>query len=220
MPMPIFNTAVILPKSSDFINTMNNFGLKPKWFEQIGTRILAEYNRATPHDAVVAGGLYAYLSGVRAVRDILTPQGFEFSSQNNIESTYRPKDKFKIIISSGCPDTGKDQGHPTTKNPKGPQLKKLLHYDPRQYLLPEVVLNLKPEKIWILLFHVDIKNEEFRMELSQPLQMELNGEKERVEHWNQRIIFPSIKVNLEPVISQPEFASEIDIKIKRRVNEQ
>lgn len=217
--MNISTPAVILPKSSDFINTMKSFGLEQKWFEQIGLRILAEYNRTTPHDAVVAGGLYAYLSGVRAIRDILTPQGFNFSSQNNIESTYRPTDKFKIIISSGCPETGKDKGTPKTKNPKGAQMKKMLRRDPRQGLIPGIVLNLTPENIWILLFHVDIENEEFRMELSQPLQMEINGEKERVDRWNKRIIFPPIKVNPEPIIPQPEFASDLDIKIKRRGNE-
>lgn len=211
--------AVILPKTSDFINTMNRFGLKPKWFQQIGLRILAEFNRTTPHDAVSAGGLYAYLSGVRAIRDILAPQGFKFLSQNNIESTYRPTDKFKIIISSGCPDTGKNKGTPKTRNPKGKQIKRMLYYNPNQILIPGVISKLRPEDIWILLFHVDIKNEEFRMELSQPLQMEINGEKERVEHWHQRIIFSPIKFNPEPIIPQPEFASELDIKIKRRINE-
>lgn len=86
-------------------------------------------------------------------------------------------------------------------------------------MIPGIVLNLTPENIWILLFHVDIENEEFRMELSQPLQMEINGEKERVDRWNKRIIFPPIKVNPEPIIPQPEFASDLDIKIKRRSNE-
>lgn len=208
------------PDTATFINKINQLGLDGQWFRQIGARILSEYTLTTPNDARCASGLYAYLAGVRATRDILVGHGFKPLSQNNVESTYREIDNFKIIISSGCSNTGKNNGKdPATKNPKGRKLKKIIYYNPNQYLLPGIKSNLKPGNVWLLLFHIDEEREELRMELSRPYQMEINGEKERIDRWCERLILSPIEFNSQPTLKKPEFSSEIDIEIKRRSNE-
>jgi hypothetical protein len=76
-------------------------GIKEKELREIGEKILTAYRQATPHDALAAPGEFAYLEGVRSVRNLLCPRGWENKSDNNLELTESPEKGISIVVSSG-----------------------------------------------------------------------------------------------------------------------
>lgn len=212
------------------ISALESLGLKNEWLSQICLKALAAFNQATHYDAASAAGSYAYFAAVRAKREILCPQGWQLMRQNNLEITRSPNDNMAIIVSSGDENTGIRDKVPKTKNPKGRQTKMVVYQNHEQMPLPfplldnmeqndKKVIELGPT--WILLYHIDSVNSELRMELSLPIEMDIDELK--VSGWNTRIILEPIDLhdpikNLEQEI-KPEYNSEPEIRIIRRKNE-
>lgn len=212
---------VTLPNTSRHFDQLHELGLKNEWLEEVGLKALAAHNQTTTHDALTASGTYAFLETVRALRDILCPKGWEIVRQHNLELTKHPEKNIFIIVSSGTKDTGKEHGHPMTRNPKGRQTKKVVAYNAKLLRLPGMEYNfdVKEEQniIWMLLYCIDTEKTEMRLEISLPTKMDID--ELRVSGWHQRIILPVIKFEPTPTFSNAEFAPEIPFEIKRRINE-
>jgi len=212
---------VLLPDTPRHFDQLQELGLEIEWLTEVGLKALAAYNQTTVHDALTAPGTYAFFEAVRSLRDILCPKGWEIVRQHNLELTKHPDHNTLIIISSGTKDTGKEYGHPMTKNPKGKQTKKVVAYNAKQIRLPGMEYNFDVKEegqatVWMLLYYIDMARAEMRLELSLPIKMDID--EMRVDGWHKRIVLPSIKLDPTPILSHPEFAPELPLELKRRTN--
>lgn len=215
--------------TSENHSALESLGLKHEWLSQICMRALAAFNQATYYDAASAAGIYAYLAAVRAKREILCPQGWQLMRQNNLEMTKNPNDNTAIIVSSGDENTGVRDKIPKTKNPKGSQTKMIVYQNHEPMPLFPSLDNLEADEkkaieigsTWILLYHIDSVNSQLRMELSLPIEMDVD--ELRVSGWDTRIILSPIDFN-DPVANleheiRPEYNPEPEIKIIWRKDE-
>lgn len=214
--------AVIKADTTEQIESIKSLGLKPQWLTTICLRALAAYNQRTENDAICAGGSYAYFAAVRAMRDVLGPNGWIKEREQNLELTVNKKTGIRLVVSSGNKDVGIEHGFPKTRNEKGGQTQKFVENNNTQQQL-DLPLTIPRKKIeqsddinptWMLLHYIDNVKNEMRSELSIPLEMD---SRERVSKWGSRILLPSIK--LDSVINQENaFDGEprLDIKIERR----
>ena len=215
-------TAIMLPDSLDQINALENLGLKQEMLQSIGLRILTAYSQATPHDAVGAAGTYAYLSAVKSIRDILKKEGWEPLQKDNMEMVTHKKLNINILVSSGDRFTGKTEREPSNKNPKGTRTSQVVSNNPRQpYLFPvmnkAVQLKKAPTPTWFLFYHVDLKKEEMRMELSLPSSYDL--ERRKIHGLVERIILSPVEFDGYNIDIEEEFAPEFEFEVKRKGNE-
>lgn len=214
-------TTTLQPNTPEQQKTLKTLGINPQLLCEIGTRILAAYNQATPHDAANAAGSFAYFAAVKASRDILCPQGWAPLRKHNLEFVVQLGRNLLLLVSSGDKNTGfVGDVEPKTKNPKGNQTRKVVAKNANQlYLWPEMeppehILDFDSAPAWFLLYHIDPKEGIMRMELSLPIGFDI--EELRVDGWKQRIILQSIEFNPSPTLPDSDFADEFEVEIRRK----
>lgn len=181
----------------------------------------AARNNATKNDPPGTAGINAYSAIVREIGDSLLPKGWERVINHNLVLTINAETKTAIAVSSGNYNVGIEDAIPRTKNPKGKQYQNITS-DNRDIFDVEkkIQKNIFPDfQILILLYFYDYKKGEMRLELSSPIDMDING---YVNGWHKRIIFSPILFDLEPdpKRKQPDSFSDnsqdFDIPVIRR----
>ncbi len=215
-------STIMLPDTPDQLNALDCLGLADNLFHDIGLRILTAYSQTTPNDAAGASGQYAYLAAVRSIRDILKRKGWEPLREANVELITNAELKVNILVSSADKFTGMENREPSNKNPKGSQTRNIVSKNPKQpYLFPDMnvvaQLKLEPTPTWFLFYHVDVKNDEMRMELSLPNSYDL--ERRKIHGLVERIILSPIEFDGYEIEIEEEFAPEFEFEIKRKGNE-
>ena len=213
------DTICFVPNTVQQINEIKSFGLKSEWLREVGMKALSAHNQTTSHDATTASGSYAYFAAVRALRDILCVKGWKQTVVNNVEMVTHPELDVYIMVSSGNRDTGNENATPKTKNRKGNQTKKFVSLNNWQMRLPTMersVANISLNRVWMLLFHIDTSKSQMRMELSLPVEMDLDGL--RVSAWNRRIVIEPIDFSHTPDLNalDQDFSPELNIEIERK----
>ena len=213
---------IFSPTIGSFNDKLNELGLRAEWLTPISERALLAFNSATPHDPKSAAGVNSYNMAVRTLRDILCPKGWEPKTDNNLEITGNDSIGVSIIVSSGDKGTGNPNKTPKTKNGKGEQTKKVVFQNSMTpSLFPEFdaehIKELEISSTWMLLYHIDMKAKQVRMELSLP--MEIDFYDTRVTSWKERIILPALDFGSRPVIKPEEFVESYEPEIKRKSND-
>lgn len=214
------SNTVLLPESFEHQNELNNLGLKGEWLKEIGLRILAARRQTTPHDARTAAGSYAYFAGVKSLRDILRPHGWQPLFKDCLEFVTNGDSSVRLLVSSGDINTGNNDHSPKAKNKRGPKTKKFIDENFAQ-------LSFWPDEhkkdsnanvsTWVLLHFFDEKKSEMRMELSLPIYFD--DSKENIEDWTKRIILTKIKID-DIAINEPiEESQDFNFEIRRKQNE-
>lgn len=214
-------TICFIPKTTEQIEEIDRLGLKSEWLQKVGMKALAAYNQTTSHDATTAPGTYAYFAAIRALRDILCPKGWGRSVHKNVEMVVHPEDLISIIVSSGNQDTGNKKRNPKTKNIKGTQTKNLVSFNKEQLQFPfmkQKITNISINHTWMLLFHVDEQKSQMRIELSLPIEMDVD--ELRVSGWQKRIIIDPIDFSHTPDPSdlEKDFTQEFTVELRRKSN--
>ncbi len=197
-------------------------GLRSEWIEEVAEKILTAFNQVTPNDAVCAAGFYSYLTGVRALRDVVCPKGWERLRENNLEITRNPENGVALLVSSGDINTGNKNKTPKTKNPKGEGTKKIVSQNSDGcHLWPEFdekhTKEVSVGQYWYFLYCVDLNKKQMRTEISLPVGKDFFGS--RIDDWKIRIIPPAIDFEPSVVITNPEFAETFDFEIRRKSND-
>jgi len=220
------STLVIHPGSVEYKKKLDSFGLTEDILQSVGEKIFGDYMKATPNDVKGAAGSLAYFGGIRALRDILCPLGWQKHCEGNVEMVLEPSSQFAITASSGNKDTGNERKEPKTKNHKGNETARLIikNQSESHLLFPEMALNTviyNPEHTatWFLLYHVDSVKNEVKMELSLPISIDVYSM--RVDQWKERIILATVSYDGTPIdtTNQNETYLDFDIEIKRKNNE-
>ncbi len=216
--------AILITQPFDVRSKLQELGLDEDVLRQIAYRALAARSQFTENHPPNGGGLFMWLEGVAAMRELLAPPPLKWHPENinNLSLTVNEDNTFAIIVAAGDEGTGRENMDPCTNSKKGPNTRTAVEQN--LFLWGMFPDEIKPEDIlkatsgrttWLFLLHYDAINDEMRCELSQPVEM---TEDDHVKGWSVRIILPPVSftgptTDLSPDVPQ---SPEIDIKVKKR----
>lgn len=169
----------------------------------------------TKNDPPSTPGYNAWSTTVRALRDLLVPQGWERNDDQNYSTVISPAKDIAIAVATGNDATGDETREPNTKYPRGAATQAAVDENKLLYSLfaptPEEEAEAK-RATWILLKkRVD---DTAYAELSLPASMTKDG---FVEEWDTRIILDPILID-PSVILDDDLTDDIDIPVIRKSN--
>jgi hypothetical protein len=88
----------IVTEPQDVDARLAAFGVRRQDLLQIPLLALGARNDSVPFDPRTAKGQFSYIYGVRAMRQVFVPAGYEVVSRQNIESVYHPSAGRKIMF--------------------------------------------------------------------------------------------------------------------------
>ena len=169
---------------------LDKFDLDTSIIWDVGLSAHAVYASLTEHNPSYS---YPHITGsaLRKLRDSLTPK-FEAEKRCEIEVTTHISGDFTILIARGNSQVGSpDQAaHPDSYRPRGPKTYELWTAT-QQPALPD--FGIQVPRLYILLFYIDVKSNEIRLELSRPDTMKRahpRSKKYRFRDWLERIVIP------------------------------
>lgn len=169
-------------------------------------------DRCTPSHPPTFPGLLAWGETVRALRDRLAPLGWRRNDAGGLSTVVDAAGQVAIAVATGDEATGNESVPPSTKYTKGPSTQLMIEGNQGVLeFMREESSSEPPRRVtWLLLFR-RIDNE-IKAELSLPVNIGLDG---RVDAWQERIILPSVRldvVNLPgvDVVESPEIVVEVN----------
>lgn len=168
----------------------------------------------TDNDPASAPGLLGWIRTVRGVRDVLGAKGWSKRYEEGIELAISPDGSVAIAVATGDQGTGRSEGSPKTKNPKGPAMVAVMSRS--QAWLPTMAPPkasppARPRSTWFLLIARDSR--QVRCELSLPSSI---GADWRVEEWIERILLEPVPVSEEAERSPVDEEPDIEVDVSRR----
>lgn len=123
------------------------------------------------HDPITAGGLFAYIYGTRALRDVLAPKGWKIDRTDNIESIYNRDTGVRIIFQNT--DSAADMlRDPKALSGKGAASERVVDLAQKNIFpeFDEEDMQRVNKTVWF--FCVAVNGERVQAELSCPLAVE------------------------------------------------
>jgi len=166
----------------------------------------------TGHHPQNFAGLVTWGDAVRELRDLLVPKRWAAADTRGFPTVVHPSGKHQIAVAGGTRDTGRHNGIPRTRRPKG-IVAQLAIADNQLSLDPSgdvfgVAYNQPLAQTWFLIHYADALADEIRIELSLPAEMH-NGV---VTAWTERVIIDPLPGTRDvPIEAPPETAIDIDV---------
>ena len=198
----------------DAVSMLEAMGLSGEIMNEICRRGLAEYFRATLYHPSNAAGTFLYHELVRATRELLVPNGWDFAEES-LSFTLNRELSIALAVSSGNIYTGNRTRNPSSKYPKGPTTQDAIVGNARQLGLfdniPSMTEFAQPRaakhvdfnkfQTWWLIHYVDLHDQVMRAELSLPTSISSAGE---INQWEIRIILDPIRFDEEPSVERSD----------------
>lgn len=167
----------------------------------------------TANDPPNAAGFDAWARTVRALREMLIPQGWTRNDDANFSTVISPDGRVAIAVATGDEGTGNPGATPKTKYPKGPATVAAIRNNRRQLLLfkSNEITTGDDVATWMLVRR-RVEDSLFS-ELSLPADL---GEDERVVDWAVRIILEPISLEPTPIEDRTDQIEQIEIEVRRR----
>lgn len=170
----------------------------------------------TSHDPPNLPGILAWAKPIRHLRDTLTPRGWGADDTRNYSTVVHPSGGFAVAVAAGTAATGRPDGRPTTRTPKGPATEEavnrnqlsLAELSPSSFDSPPTQVELR--QTWLLLHHADAGAEEIRLELSLP-DVIVGG---YVTGWRERLVIEPLAQSITVEIEDD--VEEITVDVRRR----
>lgn len=169
-------------------------------------------------DPPIVPGFVGWFRTVRAIRESLLPKGWEVSDAGNFAITFSTKCKVGICVATGDEDTGRPDGFPKTKAPKGLYMGNALRRNAviadlfPETLVPTTAGKLSECATWVYLVRRDKKV--VMCELSHPASVD---EFDRINRWRERIILPPVPIDSVVIDIRPEdMGPKIEVPVSRR----
>lgn len=144
----------------------------------------------TRHHPVTAPGLYMWAEATKELRDLLIPDGWETSDEENIPKTVSPDGTFCIVVVSGNEATGNPHRDPDTRHARGAAGMRDIRSNHQLWLFDSLDVGRREDAVQAVWYLLHYANEEWlRCELSQPVLASDGG---RIEGWRERIILRTI----------------------------
>lgn len=158
----------IIEDSLDVTNRLDLFGVTKSELSQVVLKVVMARNNVVSSDPITAPGLFAYIYGTRALRELFMRKSddWEIDRSENIEATYNKVSGIKIIYQSAdcasnkyrVPKAISDKGAGSERIVANGQLDM---YDDQN----EKPIHINP-KVWYL--YVSVNNSDVCAELSCP----------------------------------------------------
>lgn len=206
--------------SADFVvdTELSSLGLSKSILQDAVLRGQLAKRSVTKNHPPIAGGSMAYFETVCALRDKLLPLGWVTDNSNNLCITRHASGECDLIVSTGDQNTGRANGHPTTKNPKGNLAKNYIENNQLSFLGQEfdVVVDNSVHNTWMLIYFFDHEEDEVRLELSIPTSIDEQG---YVTQWQKRILIEPISFEQAPNVGnfEPEYGPDVNIDVTKVV---
>lgn len=171
----------------------------------------------TANDPPNAAGFVAWARTVRALREILIPQGWTRNDDTNFSTIISPDSRTAIAVATGDEGTGNPKTTPKTKYPKGPATIAAIDSNRKQLQLFEIneIISEKAAgdgvNTWMLVRRR--AGDSILIELSLPADV---GEDGRVGSWAIRLILEPITLEPNPLADQTDEAERIEVQVRRR----
>lgn len=176
----------------------------------------------TANDPPITWGIIRWGKATRALREMLTPEGWIRCDEANFSITLNPNRTMAISIQTGDDGTGCPDRIPSTKHKKGPATVAAVEQNAKQ-LSFNFPIQIRPTKLqrpmskcmtWLLLASTNMN--EIRCELSLPRYINDDG---HVEEWAERIMLDPIPLDNEPKIRSrmEESGEDIIVPIARKI---
>jgi len=214
----------VYSESIDVAGRLDALGIDEATLRQSVTEGAGFVLNCTAHDPTYLPGILGSGKIVRALRDHLIPRGWSYENPRNYALTTHPSGTFTIAVAGGDANTG-CEATPTTRAEKGAATRdaidgnlqlQLANVDPR---FPRIVMPATAQT-WLLLYYVDNRLGEIRMELSQPRGMDSEG---FVTSWHERIMLHSESFGMPPESEKwprdDEGGDAIDVPVERRAQQ-
>ncbi|ONF97421.1 HAD family hydrolase [Sphingomonas jeddahensis] len=169
----------IFHSPSDVANRLSQFGIVAEDVNPLIEAVVAARNDVVSADARTAAGTKAYLAGVRHLRFLFLPKGWQSDSTNGVESVVHVETGMRIVYQSVESACVAIRG-PQPINAKGPAAENAIKMGQGVLFRDEELPEVAPEKIadlnsmlWFLCVSVNDEDEEdVRAELSLPAAIE------------------------------------------------
>jgi hypothetical protein len=209
---------------AEAVDRLAELGLSVEIVQRTIQRADAEAALCTPMDPPSMEGWTRWGRTTRYLREELVPAGWAFDNPRNLARTVHPSGEFAVVATSGDAMTGRAQGRPTTRNPKGEATERAVQVNEQLTLDLGNLIRLPGSgrtddtwdlRTWYLLYYAD--REEFRVELSLPATIQ-NG---WITDWIERIILPPLPRQDTPVAApaspdDEDPFGEIVVEVNRR----
>lgn len=176
------------------------------------------FRACTGNHPATARGFYFYAETVRALRELLSEQGWLSESDGNIEYVTHPGRGLRIFVLAGDSATGHPGAQLHSRRSRGPRGRVAVHRNQLVIDLPGFSADVASTSVhgtWALVHHVDTDAQEVRCELSLPVSVGADG---RVEGWLRRIMLPELSFKARAIPERAP-AEQIDIEVRRRSSE-
>lgn len=217
-PQPQPDPRRIYRNPIDVAKRLDELGLREATLIDAAMSGIQYWLDSTEHSCKSALGMVIWNFATLALRDALVPNGWSKDSTRNYEITLHPEGAHAITVSSGDKNTGDKDHTPCTSGEKGQCTKDAIARN-LQLSFGRISPSDFPQKTegrpetWVLLYHIDQKKEEVRVELSLPAG--LNAD-DHINEWHERVIltvqsFGDVRtINTEP---DEDDADEIDFDV-------
>lgn len=178
----------------------------------------AARNSCTANDPSIAPGFLAWAKTTRGLRDALAPANWRRSSDGGLEAILSPDGNLAIVVATGDEGTGRIDGSPKTKYPKGPATAAAIEQNQLTFAfaMPQAIIRepASAERVtWLLL--IARGRNEVRCELSLPKAI---GDDGKVEAWSERIILEPVGCDTELVVTPLDQEADIVVEVSRRAD--
>jgi len=176
----------------------------------------------TRNDPPALAGLLGWGRTTRGLRERTIPLGWKRSEAGQLSTVVHPSGGVAIAVATGDEGTGVAEGTPRTKYPKGPATAAAVERNQVQLGLFEQEVDAveddeadaQPNVVtWLLL--IARNGREVTFELSLPGRI---GDDDRVEDWEERILFDAIPREPTPNLDKAGKAIDIDVPVQRRAS--
>lgn len=189
------------------------------------SRAIYESRRSSPLHPKTGAMTYGWLEMVAAFREsvLSDSRGWNYTRDSGLEYTVNSDLGLSIIITSGDKDTGLLDGFPKTKNCKGAATEDLVSRNLNLFSSNDFDIHSETEensidstKTYVFLYFFDHATKEVRCELSLPSGMNGFNGHNKIAHWSERIILPSVPFTAAIETPNKEFNDQIDIDVSRK----
>ena len=216
--MELHVSAHSAPASSDV--SLRKLELSQELLLEVARAGFEEASQFTSHDPPSAMGICVWRKVVKALRDILVPEGWLAENPHNYALTVHPSREWAIAVARGGDSTAQLAGPLMTQSPKGPMTRRVVNQNRQLRLFKDSAIEVRDAysptgmRTWILLYDWDHQADEetdLYCELSLPLRMDDYG---HVVEWEERIPISSIEVSDSDSEEYSDDENELEIPVK------
>ena len=220
-PDPQGNFKRIYISRIDVAKRLDELGLREATLIRAAMTGIQYWLDATEHSCRTALGMVIWNFATQALRDLLVTEGWSKENTLNYELTVHPSGSHALAVSSGDKRTG-DEEHTPCTNEKGKCTRDAIERNLQLSFARISPSDFPPDDdeepdTWLLMYHIDAKKEEIRIELSRPDGLNADNE---INSWSERIVLTAQPFGAVPTTKSQndddDDTDEIDFDVDRK----